>query len=235
MSHADDVTRRTSATPSAAEQLDPAAMRARYREAGLEEKDSAADPFAQFLAWFGQAAESGLHEPNAMILATADPAGRPSSRTVLLKKFDERGFVFFTNYGSRKGREIEANPQVSLLFPWHGIARQVIVNGLAERTGRDETVGYFRTRPHGSQLGAWASEQSSRVASRAELDQLYAELAERYPEGEDVPAPPQWGGYRVVPQTVEFWQGRENRLHDRLRYVRAAGGGAGWTIERLCP
>lgn len=233
VSHADDPIRRISAAPSPSVSLDPAAMRARYREAGLAEEDCAADPFAQFLAWFGQAAESGLHEPNAMVLSTADPAGRPSSRTVLLKKFDERGFVFFTNHGSRKGREIEANPQVSLLFPWHGIARQVIVGGVAERTGRDETVAYFRTRPHGSQLGAWASEQSSRVASRADLDQLYTELAERYPEDTDVPAPPQWGGYRVVPETVEFWQGRENRLHDRLRYVRA--GAAGWTIERLCP
>jgi pyridoxamine 5'-phosphate oxidase len=224
----------THADPAAdpASQLDPAAMRARYREAGLEEKDLAADPFAQFEEWFAQAVASGLHEPNAMVLATADPRGRPSSRTVLLKQFDARGFVFFTNYGSRKGREIEANPHVSLLFPWHGVARQVIVAGTAARTGRDETVAYFRTRPHGSQLGAWASEQSSKVASRAELDRLYAELAERYPEGEDVPAPPQWGGYRVVPETVEFWQGRENRLHDRLRYVRE---GAGWAVERLCP
>jgi pyridoxamine 5'-phosphate oxidase len=233
VSHADS--RSTSWIPTRndpAGQLDPASMRARYREAGLEEKDLAADPFAQFDEWFTQAAESGLHEPNAMVLATADPQGRPSSRTVLLKQYDERGFVFFTNYGSRKGREIEANPHVSLLFPWHGVARQVIVSGTAARTGRDETVAYFRTRPHGSQLGAWASEQSSKVASRAELDRLYAELAERYPEGEDVPAPPQWGGYRVVPESVEFWQGRENRLHDRLRYVRR---GEGWTIERLCP
>jgi pyridoxamine 5'-phosphate oxidase len=227
VSHADS-------TPSAdpASQLDPAAMRARYREAGLDEKDLAADPFAQFGAWFEQAVASGLHEPNAMVLATADPRGRPSARTVLLKRIDPRGFVFFTNYGSRKGQDIEANPQVSLLFPWHGIARQVIVSGSASRTGRDETVAYFRTRPHGSQLGAWASEQSSKVASRAELDRMYEDLAERYPEGEDVPAPPQWGGYRVVPETVEFWQGRENRLHDRLRYVRE---GAGWAVERLCP
>lgn len=229
MSHADstdDVTRHGSAP------LDPAAMRARYREAGLDEKDLAEDPIAQFDRWFADAAASGLHEPNAMVLATAGSAGRPSSRTVLLKRYDARGFVFFTNYGSRKGRDIEVNPLVSLLFPWHGIARQVIVSGRAERTGRDETVAYFRTRPHGSQLGAWASEQSSKVASRGELDRLYAELAERYPEGEDVPAPPQWGGYRVVPETLEFWQGRENRLHDRLRYVRQ---GTGWAIERLCP
>ncbi|WP_049579950.1 pyridoxamine 5'-phosphate oxidase [Streptomyces sp. SBT349] len=208
-------------------------MRARYRAAGLDEKDLAADPFEQFAHWFAQAAESGLQEPNAMVVATVGPDGRPSSRTVLLKRFDGEGFVFFTNYGSRKGREIEGNARVSLLFPWHGIARQVIVSGTAERTGRAETAAYFRTRPHGSQLGAWASEQSSKVASRAELDQFYDELAERYPEGEDVPAPPQWGGYRVVPDAVEFWQGRENRLHDRLRYVREGGGP--WAVERLCP
>ncbi len=213
--------------------LDPAAMRAHYRDEGLSESELAPDPFAQFTLWFAQATASGLHEPNAMICATADEHGRPSTRTVLLKRHDERGFVFFTNYGSRKGREIETNPYVSLLFPWHGIARQVIVSGTAERTGRDETAAYFRTRPHGSQLGAWASEQSSRVASRQELDRMYAELAARYPEGEDVPAPAQWGGYRVRPESVEFWQGRENRLHDRLRYSRSEDGG--WEIERLCP
>ncbi|RAJ67053.1 pyridoxamine 5'-phosphate oxidase [Streptomyces sp. Amel2xB2] len=229
--------------------LDPASMRARYRAQGLAEGDLAPEPYGQFARWFADAAASGLHEPNAMILSTADADGRPSSRTVLLKQYDERGFVFFTNYGSRKGRELEANPRASLLFPWHPVARQVIVSGTAERIGRDETAAYFRTRPHGSQLGAWASEQSSTVASRAELDRLYAELAERYPEGEDVPAPPGWGGFRVRAEAVEFWQGRENRLHDRLRYVRteAAEGaegdgadaeamaGAGWRVERLCP
>ncbi|MDT0379301.1 pyridoxamine 5'-phosphate oxidase [Streptomyces sp. DSM 42041] len=207
-------------------------MRALYRAEGLSEDDLAADPYEQFALWFGQAAESGLHEPNAMVVSTADADGRPSSRTVLLKRYDARGFVFFTHHGSRKGREIAENPHVALLFPWHGIARQVIVGGTAQRIGRDETAAYFRTRPHGSQLGAWASEQSSRVASRAELDRTYAELAARYPEGEDVPAPPHWGGYRVAAETVEFWQGRENRLHDRLRYVRTA---AGWAVERLCP
>lgn len=219
-------------------------MRARYRAEGLSEADLAPDPYGQFARWFTDAAASGLHEPNAMIVSTADARGRPSSRTVLMKQYDERGFVFFTNYGSRKGRELEVNAYASLLFPWHPIARQVIVSGTAERIGRDETVAYFRTRPHGSQLGAWASEQSSRVASRGELDRLYAQLADRYPEGEDVPAPPGWGGFRVRAETVEFWQGRENRLHDRLRYVRAEGaesaegtGGAdgGWTVDRLCP
>ncbi|MGW7352776.1 pyridoxamine 5'-phosphate oxidase [Streptomyces sp. NPDC054784] len=207
-------------------------MRARYRARGLDEDALAPEPYAQFTRWFEEAAGSGLHEPNAMILSTAAPDGRPSSRTVLLKRYDERGFVFFTNHGSRKGREIAGNPLVSLLFPWHGVARQVIVSGRAERIGRDETAAYFRTRPHGSQLGAWASEQSSRVAAREELDRMYAELAARYPEGEDVPAPPHWGGYRVAADSVEFWQGRENRLHDRLRYVRTD---AGWDVERLCP
>ena len=233
--------------------LDPAAMRARYRAEGLSEEDLEPEPYSQFAHWFADAAASGLHEPNAMIVSTADGDGRPSSRTVLLKHYDERGFVFFTNYGSRKGRELDANPYASLLFPWHPVARQIIVSGTAERIGRDETVAYFRTRPHGSQLGAWASEQSSTVASRAELDRLYAELAARYPEGEDVPAPPGWGGFRVRAESVEFWQGRENRLHDRLRYVRPGGAGGaggaggvngeggeggageGWTIERLCP
>lgn len=203
--------------------LDPAAMRAHYRECGLTEEELAPDPYEQFARWFADAVRSGLHEPNAMILSTADRDGRPSSRTVLLKHHDRHGFVFYTNYGSRKGQEIGDNPDVSLLFPWHGIGRQVIVSGTAERTGKDETTAYFRTRPRGSQLGAWASEQSSRLASRARLDRMYADLAERYPEGEEVPAPPLWGGFRVAPEWVEFWQGRENRLHDRLRYVRTAG------------
>ncbi|WP_344629441.1 pyridoxamine 5'-phosphate oxidase [Streptomyces glaucosporus] len=207
-------------------------MRIHYRAEGLGEEDLAADPHEQFLRWFEDAVAAGLHEPNAMVVSTADERGRPSSRTVLLKQFDARGFVFYTNYGSRKGREIEANPYVSLLFPWHAVARQVIVSGTAERTGRDETAAYFRTRPHGSQLGAWASEQSSKAASREELDRVYAELAARYPETEKVPVPPHWGGYRVRAETVEFWQGRENRLHDRLRYVRTDEG---WTVERLCP
>ncbi|WP_062217045.1 pyridoxamine 5'-phosphate oxidase [Streptomyces sp. NBRC 109706] len=208
-------------------------MRAHYREVGLAEEELAAEPIAQFQRWFDDTVRGGLHEPNAMILATADQAGRPSQRTVLLKGFDERGFVFFSNYASRKGREIEDNPHVSLLFPWHPVARQVIVRGTVARTGRDETAAYFRTRPHGSQLGAWASEQSAPVASRAALDSMYAELAARYPEGEDVPAPPNWGGYRVRPEAVEFWQGRANRLHDRLTYERAAHGG--WSVTRLCP
>ncbi|MBB1253225.1 pyridoxamine 5'-phosphate oxidase [Streptomyces sp. OF3] len=227
-----DITADSPEAHRARRELDPATMRARYRAKGLLEKDLADDPVEQFDRWFHHAAESGLHEPNAMVLSTADARGRPSSRTVLLKQYGTDGFVLFTNYGSRKGREIAENPYVSLLFPWHGIARQVIVTGRATPVGRAETIAYFRSRPHGSKLGCWASEQSSTVASREELDALYAELAARYPEGEDVPAPPQWGGYRVVHETVEFWQGRENRLHDRLRYRRTD---TGWTVERLCP
>ncbi len=213
---------------------DPASMRTQYRAAGLAEDDLAATPVEQFARWFAQAAtEAQLFEPNAMVVSTADAEGRPSARTVLLKHFDEQGFVFYTNYGSRKARDLAENPYVSLLFPWHPMARQVIVQGVARRTGRDETAAYFRTRPHGSQLGAWASTQSSVVPSRAELDASYAELTARYPEGEQVPVPPHWGGFRIAPQSVEFWQGRENRLHDRLRYVEEADGG--WRVERLSP
>ncbi|WP_420080455.1 pyridoxamine 5'-phosphate oxidase [Streptomyces sp. JL4002] len=212
--------------------IDPAQMRKQYRSEIVHAESLAEDPMEQFARWFQQAADSHLFEPNAMVVSTATPDGRPSSRTVLLKQFDGRGFVFFTNYGSRKGREIGANPHVALLFPWHPIARQVIVTGTAARIGRDETAAYFRSRPHGSQLGAWASEQSTVIGSRAELDRRYAELEERHPEGEQVPVPPEWGGYRVVPEAVEFWQGHENRLHDRLRYV--LDGGA-WRLERLAP
>ncbi|MFG2635983.1 pyridoxamine 5'-phosphate oxidase [Streptomyces sp. NPDC048362] len=217
--------------------LDPAAMRKQYRAAGLDERNLATHPMDQFAGWFEDAARAALHgtlyEPNAMVVSTTDATGRPSSRTVLMKQFDTDGFVFYTNYDSRKGRDLAENPYVSLLFPWHPIARQVIVTGIARRTGRDETTAYFRTRPHGSQLGAWASAQSTVVASRAELDAAYAGLEARYPEGEQVPVPPHWGGFRVAPETVEFWQGRQNRLHDRLRYVCEPAGT--WRVERLSP
>ncbi|MEU2079467.1 pyridoxamine 5'-phosphate oxidase [Streptomyces sp. NPDC013489] len=230
-------------------------MREQYRTTELSAADLAPEPIAQFTRWFKETAENpAIHEPNAMVVSTATPDGRPSSRTVLLKHYDQAGFVFFTNYDSRKGAELAANPYASLLFPWHPLARQVIVTGRAERIGRDETAAYFRTRPHGSQLGAWASPQSSVIASRAELLARYAELAARYPADTQVPVPPEWGGIRVVPDAVEFWQGHENRLHDRLRYVReggpdgagtpagapgqaGAGGPAGetWRVERLAP
>ncbi|MFF4984359.1 pyridoxamine 5'-phosphate oxidase [Streptomyces sp. NPDC001046] len=214
--------------------FDLASMRKHYRADGLAESELAANPVEQFARWFQQAAtDGGLFEPNAMVVSTADAQGRPSSRTVLLKHFDEQGFVFYTNYDSRKARDLAGNPYVSLLFPWHPMARQVIVSGVARRTGRDETAAYFRSRPHGSQLGAWASAQSSVVSTRADIDAAYAELAARYPEGEQVPVPPHWGGFRVAPQSVEFWQGRENRLHDRLRYVEQPDGS--WRVERLSP
>ncbi|MFF3754568.1 pyridoxamine 5'-phosphate oxidase [Streptomyces sp. NPDC002018] len=225
------------------ENPDPAAMRERYRTTPLLEAGLAATPMDQFARWFKDAVAGGLHEPNAMVVSTATPDGRPSSRTVLLKAYDDRGFVFFTNYTSRKGQEIAANPRVSLLFPWHPLARQITVTGTAARVGRDETAAYFRTRPHGSQLGAWASDQSAPIESREALLARYEALAARYPEGEQVPVPPQWGGFRVAPETVEFWQGHENRLHDRLRYVREETRGQtpgqtpghGWRTERLCP
>ncbi|MEV5985892.1 pyridoxamine 5'-phosphate oxidase [Streptomyces sp. NPDC052051] len=213
-------------------------MRLHYRTEGLDASSLAAHPMDQFARWFHQAAQAAvqgmIYEPNAMIVSTVDTAGRPSSRTVLMKQYDTQGFVFYTNYESRKARELAANPQVALLFPWHPIARQVLVTGTARRTGRDETAAYFRTRPHGSQLGAWASAQSSVIDSRIELDTAYEELSTRYPEGGgQVPVPPHWGGFRIAPRTVEFWQGRENRLHDRLRYVAAADGA--WRVERLSP
>lgn len=211
---------------------DPAVMREQYRSTPLDETALASGPMEQFARWFAEAAAAALLEPNAMVVSTATAGGLPSSRTVLLKKYDERGFVFFTNYGSRKGREIDANPHVSLLFPWHPLARQVIVTGTAARVGRDETEAYFRTRPHGSQLGAWASEQSSVIGSREELVRRFEELAAGASADAPLEAPPHWGGIRVVPQAVEFWQGHENRLHDRLRYVRTA---TGWRVERLAP
>lgn len=215
----------------------PAEMRAHYRAEGLDESTLAPHPMEQFARWFKQAAQAAIagmiYEPNAMVVSTADAAGRPSSRTVLMKQYDEQGFVFYTNYDSRKAQDLAANPYVSLLFPWHPMARQVIVTGTARRTGRDETAAYFRTRPHGSQLGAWASTQSSIICSRAELDATYEELTTRYPEGTQVPVPPHWGGFRIAPSAVEFWQGRENRLHDRLRYVAEPDGT--WRVERLSP
>ncbi|RFC73721.1 pyridoxamine 5'-phosphate oxidase [Streptomyces sp. AcE210] len=215
----------------------PAVMRAQYRPPGegLLEEDVPARPMELFELWFNEAtrARGVLYEPNAMVVSTADAAGRPSSRTVLLKAYDDRGFVFYTNYGSRKARDLAANHEIALLFPWHPMARQVIVSGTVAHTSREETAAYFRSRPRGSQLGAWASAQSQVLTSRAELDTAYAELTERYPEGENIPVPDHWGGFRVTPRTVEFWQGRENRLHDRLRYVREPSGA--WRVERLGP
>ncbi|WP_225753732.1 pyridoxamine 5'-phosphate oxidase [Actinotalea sp. Marseille-Q4924] len=211
---------------------DLAALRRSYERDVLVEDDVDPDPVVQFRRWFDDAVAAGLLEPNAMVLATADVHGVPSARTVLLKGLDERGFVLYTNHLSRKGRELRANPRASLVFPWFEIDRQVVVCGDVEEVDRADTEEYFRSRPHGSRLGAWASEQSAVVPDRAALEERYAELERRYPHGADVPVPDHWGGFRVVPHTVELWQGRASRLHDRLRYRRA---GDGWALERLAP
>jgi len=207
-----------------------AAMRREYAVAGLSEGDLAPDWLGQLRAWLGDAMAAGLPEPNAMVLATADALGRPSARTVLLKGLDERGLVFYTNYGSRKAAEMAANPHASVVFPWHPLSRQVVVVGPVDRVDRAESEAYFATRPRASQLGAWASPQSRVLADRSALDEAYGEAERRFPDG--VPAPEHWGGLRLVPRTVEFWQGRQGRLHDRLRY-RSAGDS--WVVERLAP
>lgn len=196
----------------------------------LAEVDLAPDWVSQFARWFAEAAAAGLAEPNAMVLATADAEGRPSARTVLLKGYDQRGFTFFTNYDSRKGGELAANPNASLVFPWFAMHRQVVASGTASRVDRAETEAYFATRPRGAQLGAWASPQSTVIAGRPVLDEALAEVARRFPDR--VPPPPHWGGFRLAPHSVEYWQGRADRLHDRLRYRH---NGQGWIVERLAP
>jgi pyridoxamine 5'-phosphate oxidase len=207
-------------------------LRKDYSLAGLVEKDLARDPFRQFEKWFQEAQAAKILEPNAMTLATASRDGRPSARTVLLKDVDGRGFVFYGNYESRKGRELETNSQATLLFPWLALERQVIVEGPVTRIPREESEAYFHSRPRASQLGAWASQQSAVVASRSVLDDSMKAVEKKY-AGQDVPLPPQWGGWRLSPETVEFWQGRRSRLHDRLRYRREKDGS--WSVERLSP
>lgn len=211
--------------------MDLSEFRKEYSDRGLRREDLDADPMIQFERWFQQAVELGLHEPNAMSLATADPTGRPLLRTVLLKYFDANGFVFFTNYQSRKARHIAENPQVSLLFPWVILERQVIVQGRAEKISAAESLKYFTSRPRESQLGAWVSDQSSVVSSRKLLMQKLAEIKDKFAHGE-VPLPSFWGGYRVVPETIEFWQGGPARLHDRFFYERQDGA---WEVRRLSP
>jgi pyridoxamine 5'-phosphate oxidase len=211
--------------------IDLARLRSDYQAAGLTKVDLPAEPLDLWRSWLADAQAAGLAEANAMVVSTVDPDGRPSSRTVLCKAADERGFVFFTNYTSRKGIAIAAHPSVVLLFPWHSLSRQVIVNGVAGPLPRAESEAYFATRPRGAQLSAMASAQSRVVEDRATLEARVAELAAEY-EGAELPCPPGWGGFVVVPETVEFWQGRHDRLHDRLRYVAVDSG---WRVERLSP
>ena len=208
-----------------------AELRREYARETLRDGDIAGDPIAQFARWFQEALNSGLSEPHAMTLATADAAGRPSARIVLLKDYDQRGFTFFSNYDSRKGEDLVANPQAALLFHWVELERQVRIEGRVERVAPAESDEYWRSRPLGSQLGAWASPQSHVLAHREELEARLAEIGKRY--GEDPPRPPHWGGYRLIPEQAEFWQGRPNRLHDRVRYVYQ--GSEIWRIERLAP
>ena len=211
--------------------MDLASFRKEYSDRGLHREDLDPDPVAQFSEWFTQATGLGVHEPNAMTLATVDGRGMPCQRTVLLKYFDREGFVFFTNYGSRKAEQIAANPLVSLLFPWFTLERQVIVQGRAEKISTAESLRYFASRPRESQIGAWVSNQSEVITSRKFLMQKLAEIREKFQHGE-IPLPSFWGGYRVVPESIEFWQGGPARLHDRFLYHRQDDG---WAIERLSP
>jgi len=213
--------------------LDLARLRREYSAAGLAESDLPASPLSLWHRWLADAVAAELAEANAMVLSTVDPDGSPSSRMVLCKGADEAGFVFFTNYGSRKGSAIAASARVALLFPWHSLGRQVRVEGVAAKTSYDESAAYFASRPRGAQLSAAASRQSRVVASRDELEAAVATVAASVGAA-DVPLPDDWGGYRVEPLVVEFWQGRPDRLHDRLVYRRAAAAGS-WSVERLAP
>lgn len=212
--------------------MDLSGLREEYGRGGLDLPDLADDPIEMFERWLQQSLDAGIHEPNAMVVSTVSGDGRPSSRTVLLKGVGPGGFVFYTNHASRKGEELAANPRCALLFPWYALERQVRVEGVATTLEAAEVEAYFASRPRGAQLGAWASAQSSRVGSRADLAAAYARAHERFGDHGPVPVPPTWGGYRVAPEAVEFWQGRPSRMHDRLVYLRE---GDGWAVERLAP
>ncbi len=209
-----------------------AGMRTDYRMGGLRREELKPDPIAQFTLWLDEACRAGIVEPTAMSLATASSGGRPLVRTVLLKGLDARGFVFFTNLESRKARQINENPYVSLLFPWLPLERQVIVTGTATKVSVAESLKYFLTRPRGSQLAAWASKQSTAISSRQVLKMEWEQLKQKFNAGQ-IPLPSFWGGYRVRPETIEFWQGGQDRLHDRFEFTRQPDGS--WSIERLAP
>lgn len=204
-----------------------------YGAVSLTESGVNSDPMVEFPLWLADAEQAGLYEPNAMVLSTVDPDGRPSSRTVLLKGLDGIGFEFVTNYASRKGRALSVNPEVSLLFPWYSMHRQVIVYGTANPTDAVTSDAYFAGRPRGSRVAAVASDQSRPVTSRAQIEEQVRRVEERYPDDTDIPRPNDWGGFRVIPRAIEFWQGRTSRLHDRLRFT--AGDSGCWTLERLQP
>lgn len=207
-------------------------MRAQYSAEGLAREALHADPVEQFRRWFDQACQSGIPEPNAMSLGTAWRDGRPVVRTVLLKQYDERGFVFFTNLESRKAQQLAENPQAALLFPWVALERQVQISGKVERVSVADATAYFISRPVGSQLAAWASPQSTVISGRALLEMKWEEMKRKFADGR-IPLPSFWGGYRVIPDTFEFWQGRVNRMHDRYQYSRSADGS--WRIDQLAP
>jgi len=206
-------------------------LRREYARSGLSEEDLAANPTAQFQDWFNIINQPGTIDATAMIVATVSKEGIPSQRTVLLKSFDDEGFVFFTNYESQKGQDIEVNPTISLIFAWHQIERQVIIRGRVKKVSEAESEAYFNTRPRGSQIATWVSRQSKQVPSRKMMEDTFADLEENW-EGQEIPKPPYWGGYRVVPERFEFWQGRVSRLHDRLVYEK---NGQDWQVKRLAP
>ena len=204
-----------------------------YERDALDENGIASDPLHQFTTWYDEAVAAGLPEPEAMTLSTATQEGRPSARIVLLREYDERGFCFFSNYASQKGRELAANPYAAVTFHWVDLERQVRIAGRVEKVSASESDAYFQSRPAQSRIGAWSSPQSEVIASRDTLEQFVKEYQERYPEESAIPRPEHWGGYRVIPERIEFWQGRPSRLHDRLRFSRVEQGT--WTLERLAP